>query len=135
MIATTSQNGTLIRIWSVHSCKQLYTLRRGYSSAVINDISFSDDDRWLCCVGKTIHLFDLSKKPIMFFPHHSSCTINIDTMIKAVEFNKFLNIVTIDDKYLRYTINTDPIECINNKYISIFHDTDQTPPPNKGEIF
>jgi WD40 repeat protein len=60
-VATASEVGTLIKIFSTESGKQLYEFRRGTSSAKIHSICFDTDTSLLACCSAngTVHIFEL----------------------------------------------------------------------------
>jgi WD40 repeat protein len=64
MIATASEAGTNIHIYSTQSGQKIYELRRGTTGALIYDIAFDWDSNQLCAVSSsgTIHFWDLPKK-------------------------------------------------------------------------
>jgi len=63
-LATTSSQGTRIRIWDITKKEplQIAELVRGKDAATINCFSFSNDCKYLCCSSnkKTIHIFPLT---------------------------------------------------------------------------
>lgn len=61
MIASSSDKGTLIRVFDVPSGRKLYELRRGAERAVINCINFNADSTMLCVSSdhNTVHVFTL----------------------------------------------------------------------------
>jgi WD40 repeat protein len=63
-VATASESGTLINVYSTESYELLYQFRRGTSSTKIHDLSFSWDGNFLaCCSGNgTVHIFELYAK-------------------------------------------------------------------------
>jgi WD40 repeat protein len=64
MVATASESGTLINVFSTESYEQLYQFRRGTLTTSIYDLAFSNKNEYLvCCSGNgTVHIFDLYKK-------------------------------------------------------------------------
>ncbi|KAF2175765.1 WD repeat domain phosphoinositide-interacting protein 4 [Zopfia rhizophila CBS 207.26] len=62
MIATASEQGTLIRIWSTENATKLGELRRGVDHAAIFSVAFSPDGSLLAVTSdkSTLHIFDLS---------------------------------------------------------------------------
>ena len=61
LLATTSEQGTLVRVFDIKTLDQIAEFRRGVEKAVIFDLAFSDGGRWLACTSDkgTIHIFDL----------------------------------------------------------------------------
>lgn len=60
-VATTSVQGTLIRIWDAQNGQKLYEFRRGFDQATIYGVAFRPDERE-CCVWSdkgTVHVFSL----------------------------------------------------------------------------
>jgi len=65
-IATASEKGTVIRVFSTHDGSKLYELRRGLKrTASIYSLSFSPCGTFLACSSntETIHVFKLDDKP------------------------------------------------------------------------
>ncbi|KAF1945582.1 WD40 repeat-like protein [Clathrospora elynae] len=61
LIATASEQGTLIRLWSFPSCTKLAELRRGVDPAAIFSLAFSPNGSTLAVTSdkSTLHIFDL----------------------------------------------------------------------------
>lgn len=61
MVATASEQGTLIRLWSFPSCTKVAEFRRGVDPAAIFSLAFSPDGALLAATSdkSTIHIFDL----------------------------------------------------------------------------
>lgn len=61
LVATTSSNGTLIRIWNTSTGAKVKELRRGTDRAEIYGVSFRPDEREVCVWSDkgTIHVFSL----------------------------------------------------------------------------
>lgn len=61
MVATASEQGTLIRLWAFPSCTKVIELRRGIDPAVIFSIAFSPSGSILAVTSdkSTLHIFDL----------------------------------------------------------------------------
>ena len=64
LLATASEKGTLIRIFSTESSDPLQELRRGAEKAEIHSISFDRQSQWLACSSdrETIHIFSVTAK-------------------------------------------------------------------------
>ncbi|KAG5679999.1 hypothetical protein PVAND_009532 [Polypedilum vanderplanki] len=63
-IATASEKGTVIRVFSVNDGVKLYEFRRGVKRCVsISSLSFSTCKQYLCCSSntETVHIFKLEK--------------------------------------------------------------------------
>lgn len=67
MLATASEAGTLIRIFSTGNCTKLAELRRGVDHAVVFSLSFSPSNTTLAVTSDkgTLHVFDVPN------PHHA----------------------------------------------------------------
>lgn len=63
MLATSSEKGTVIRVFSVPEAKKLYQFRRGSYPATIYSINFSIDSTRLCVSSSTdtVHIFKLDE--------------------------------------------------------------------------
>jgi WD40 repeat protein len=61
MLATASERGTLLRVFSTHTGKLQYEFRRGAERAVIQSIAFNPTSTFLACTSDkgTIHVFKL----------------------------------------------------------------------------
>ena len=61
LLATASEKGTIIRIFSVESGVKLYQFRRGTYTSKIYSMCFSDDNQFLsvCSSSRTVHIFKL----------------------------------------------------------------------------
>ncbi|KAF2398141.1 YVTN repeat-like/Quino protein amine dehydrogenase [Trichodelitschia bisporula] len=61
LLATTSDTGTLIRVWSVASKSRLHEFRRGLDPATIFSLAFSPSARYLAVTSdkSTLHIFDV----------------------------------------------------------------------------
>lgn len=62
MVATSSELGTLIRVFDTNNCYKLYEFRRGTHPSKISSLAFSYDNRYLACCSTrngTVHLFDM----------------------------------------------------------------------------
>jgi WD40 repeat protein len=63
-MATASEKGTLIRIFSTKTGKMLQELRRGSENVVLFSVDFHFQDDWLACISDsgTLHIFNLLKQ-------------------------------------------------------------------------
>ncbi|KAK3717667.1 Phosphatidylinositol 3,5-bisphosphate-binding protein [Vermiconidia calcicola] len=61
LLATASEQGTLIRVFSTSTLEQVAEFRRGVEKAVVFGLAFSDGGRWTACTSDkgTVHVFDL----------------------------------------------------------------------------
>ncbi|KAK5129570.1 hypothetical protein LTR08_003156 [Meristemomyces frigidus] len=61
LLATASEQGTLLRVFHTTTTDQVAEFRRGVDPAVILSLAFSPANRWLACTSDkgTLHLFDL----------------------------------------------------------------------------
>lgn len=61
LLATASEQGTLIRVFDIKTLDQLAEFRRGVEKAVVYGLAFSEGGRWLAGTSDkgTVHLFDL----------------------------------------------------------------------------
>ncbi|EJD01438.1 WD40 repeat-like protein [Fomitiporia mediterranea MF3/22] len=62
LLATTSSQGTLLRIWDAHTGKLVRELRRGSDKAEIYGVAFRPDEQEVCCWSDkgTVHVFSLA---------------------------------------------------------------------------
>ncbi|KAF2029138.1 WD40 repeat-like protein [Setomelanomma holmii] len=62
LVATASEQGTIIRVWSYPSCTRLAEFRRGIDQAAIFSLAFSPSGVTLAAASdkSTLHIFDLS---------------------------------------------------------------------------
>jgi len=62
MVATASEQGTIIRLWSFPSCTKLAEFRRGVDQAAIFSLAFSPSGTTLAVTSdkSTMHIFDLA---------------------------------------------------------------------------
>lgn len=65
LLATASEQGTLIRVFDTITLDQVAEFRRGVEKAIIFGLAFSDGGRWLACTSDkgTAHIFDLKPPP------------------------------------------------------------------------
>ncbi|GAM17880.1 hypothetical protein SAMD00019534_010550, partial [Acytostelium subglobosum LB1] len=61
MLATASEKGTVIKVYSLPNANKSISFRRGTYSAVIHSITFSHDSKYLCVSSDngTIHIFKI----------------------------------------------------------------------------
>ena len=64
MLATSSQEGTLIRVRKTSDGQLLGEFRRGANSCIMYQIIFDIKSRWIACTSdkSTIHVFTISKQ-------------------------------------------------------------------------
>ncbi|CAB93848.1 autophagy associated WD repeat protein Atg18c [Schizosaccharomyces pombe] len=64
-IASSSTNGTLIRIWNSETGEKICEFRRGYQHTAVCQLAFSPDELLLACASKkeTLHIFSLHGSP------------------------------------------------------------------------
>ncbi len=64
LLATTSEKGTLIRIFDTATGERLREFRRGAERAEIYSLAFSPNSKYVCCSSHrgTIHVFSLEKE-------------------------------------------------------------------------
>lgn len=63
IIATTSEKGTLIRLFSTEDGSPIQEVCRGYDKAEIYSISFDKTSNWIACSSDkgTVHIFSVTK--------------------------------------------------------------------------
>ncbi|SMR49268.1 unnamed protein product [Zymoseptoria tritici ST99CH_1E4] len=61
LLVTTSEQGTLLRVFTTSTLDQIAEFRRGLDHAIIYDLAFSPGNRWLASTSDkgTLHVFDL----------------------------------------------------------------------------
>lgn len=61
LLATASETGTLIRVYSTSNCAKIAELRRGIDPATIFSLAFSPSGAMLACTSdkSTLHIFDI----------------------------------------------------------------------------
>lgn len=61
-VATASEQGTIIRVWSTITKEKLIELRRGCEAAQIYSLAFSPNSDFLCCSSDkgTVHIFSIA---------------------------------------------------------------------------
>lgn len=82
LLATASDKGTLIRIFSTATGKALHELRRGAEKADIYSICFDMHSNWLACSSdrSTIHIFSIKNK----YDHDAGIKLSDEEEQKAV---------------------------------------------------
>ncbi|KAF2721107.1 WD40 repeat-like protein [Polychaeton citri CBS 116435] len=65
LLATASEQGTLLRVFETNRGDQVAEFRRGVDKAIIFSLAISHSNRWLACTSDkgTLHLFDLAPSP------------------------------------------------------------------------
>jgi WD repeat-containing protein 45 len=63
LLATASEKGTLIRIFSTKTGDLFQEVRRGTENVVLFSVNFHFQDDWLACISDsgTLHIFNLVK--------------------------------------------------------------------------
>jgi WD repeat-containing protein 45 len=71
LLATASEQGTLVRVFSTSNCVRIAELRRGVDPAFIFSISISPSSSILAVTSdkSTLHVFDLPPQPSASLPH------------------------------------------------------------------
>lgn len=61
LLATASEQGTLLRVFNTRTTDQVAEFRRGVDHAIVFSLAFSAGNRWLACTSDkgTLHIFDL----------------------------------------------------------------------------
>ncbi|TKA21876.1 hypothetical protein B0A50_08612 [Salinomyces thailandicus] len=61
LLATASEQGTLVRVFNTRTTDQLFDFRRGVDHAIVLSLAFSPGERWLTSTSDkgTLHVFDL----------------------------------------------------------------------------
>lgn len=61
LLATSSEQGTLARVFDVRTLDQMGEFRRGVENAIVYSLAFSEGSRWLAATSDkgTVHVFDL----------------------------------------------------------------------------
>jgi len=139
LIATVSETGTLIRVYSVDTLKLEYEFRRGTFGAKINSLCFGKGVLACCSSNGTVHIYELYKDinetkntqsmlsglknylPSYFGSQWGFKTINISDTSKSIctfDNDNHLYIVTYNGNY--YKILADSYETVqeNNLYIN-----------------
>jgi len=86
VLATASDRGTLIRIFSTGTGKALHELRRGAEKADIYSICFDMKSQWLACSSdrSTIHIFSVKSK----YDHEAGIKLSDEEESKMVSNNE-----------------------------------------------
>lgn len=101
LLATASEKGTIIRVFSVGSGIKLYQFRRGTYQTKIFSMSFSSDNKFLVvsCSSKTVHIFMLGEldngdesvhgTPITSHNFNSNSDVDFEEVINPDDMNTF----------------------------------------------
>jgi len=126
LVATASEMGTNVHIFSTESGQELYKFRRGTSTAIIHDIAFNNGSSHIACCSSngTVHFYELYKDadtskniksklasltpylPEYFSSQWSFSQVKIDTTSKTVcgfDENNTLHVAGYDGKYYKIT--------------------------------
>lgn len=134
LIATASHRGTLIRIFDVSTGQLIQEVRRGSTYAIIKNITFSINSKYLCVTSDkdAIHIFEIKNSnkmnnisslsfignlvPTTYFKSQWSFTkIYIEDKNYIITFGETDNniiIITITGKYIKYELKEES-KCIN----------------------
>jgi WD40 repeat protein len=126
MVATASESGTNIHVYSTESGNMLYKLRRGTTAAEVYDISFSKNSTQLACTSNkgTVHVWDLpqsedassNKKSMLsslsgYLPEYFDSSWSRDQVpvgdtskaVCAFDEDDILHVATYEGNYFRIT--------------------------------
>jgi autophagy-related protein 18 len=127
LLATASDKGTLVRVFSLPSGERLYEFRRGSYPATISSLSFSPDLSFLACSSDsdTVHIFKLQPHaknakfgdflprdmnniidPVRNFAHLKLPTVGSPTLCSFIS-NEKINVIMSDGSLLQYTIDLE----------------------------
>lgn len=129
LLATTSENGTVVRVWSTSSRKKIREFRRGTSAARIYSLAFSQNAKFLCCSSDrgTVHVFSLHSQTqnaqssmsflgLQYFTSEWSFAKyhGIQTPLICVfgDEKNVLNVVTLTGKFMKLKFNPEAVDGI-----------------------
>ncbi len=123
LVATASENGTLIKVFNVETEAKVYEFRRGSLTTKIYDMCFNNDSKLLACCSAngTVHIFELNNDPekskniksflsgmgdyVTYFNSQWSfeqiSLTSSERMICGFDENGVLHVSTYDGKYYR----------------------------------
>ncbi|KAL0488378.1 WD repeat-containing protein [Acrasis kona] len=65
LVASASDNGTLLKLFDTQSGRKLHEFRRGKKKSTIHSIAISHDDTYVCCVSSsTLHVFSVKEDSV-----------------------------------------------------------------------
>jgi autophagy-related protein 18 len=114
-IATASEKGTVIRVFSVNDGTKLYEFRRGVKRCVsISSLSFSTCKHYLCCSSntETVHIFKL-EKPSAVSDRAGSSSAQNAIGNKANDENWVGYLKSTMASYLPYALPTQVTDVLN----------------------
>ena len=130
IIASASENGTLIRLFYTNDGNKINEFRRGKDKATILSISFDKKTKFLACSSDkgTIHIFKIENqsksnyKIISFFTHKSFAQFRLKEIgyCRLEEENSII-LISKEGNYFKAIFN--PVkggECYNQSKISLF---------------
>lgn len=141
-LATSSEKGTLIRVFDSQSGNMINELRRGANQANIYCINFNHDSMWLCVASDhgTVHVFAVEDQklnrqsslasatflPKYFSSNWSFCKFHIPggpQCICAFGIDNSIIVICADGSYYKFTFNQKG-ECTRDVYAQFLEMTD-----------
>lgn len=134
--ATCSEKGTVIRIYDSENGKMLKEVRRGSKPAIMYSISFSKDNKFICCYSSsgTVHIFGLEGTDNTYSSMYALSYVGINylssewSMLEGSiaggegkcafsnDSNYIVNVVTKSGKYFVLQFDTEKKETISNEH-------------------
>ena len=127
IIASASENGTLIRLFKTNEQSKKKEFRRGADKANISSISFDKETKFLACSSDkgTIHIFKIdshNKKYFSWLPDKSIAQFRLKEVgICKLEEDNSIILISKEGNYLKAIFNpTRGGECYNQSKISLY---------------